>query len=113
MSAHAADLPLDAPAPARARSAPSLRWLTSARSLGALTLALFGLATLLAGLAGETAMAFWASVAVFPLVTPVAYAYVLELAIMHAVWAPAVVESFGLVAMLATLVRAVGLLEHV
>ena len=56
-------------------------------------------------------MAFWASVSIVPLVSPVAYAYVLDLSIMHGVWAPFVVETASMVLLLAGLIRSMSVLD--
>jgi hypothetical protein len=94
------------------RAIAPARHLPRARTLFAASLVLCGLAVLLAALAGESAMAFWASTSVVPLVSPVAYAYVLELAIMHGVWSPFVVETVSMAFLLAALGRSVALLDE-
>ncbi len=95
-----------------ARAIPRPSRLPRVRTLLAASLVFCGLAVAWAWIAGETAMAFWASVSVVPLVTPVAFAYVLDLSIMHGVWAPTVLDALAVVLLLAGLGRAMSLLDE-
>jgi hypothetical protein len=88
------------------------RRLPGAGTLLAASFVLCALAVGLAWLAGEGAMAFWASISVVPLVSPVAYAYVLDLAIMHGVWVPFVVLTGSMILLLAGLGRAMSVLDE-
>jgi len=95
-----------------ARAIPRPRRAPRARTLLAASLVLCGLTVALAWMGGETAMAFWAAVSIVPLVSPVAYAYVLDLSIMHGVWMPFVVETAAMVLLLAGLLGAMSVLDE-
>jgi hypothetical protein len=99
-------------APARPRAERRSLRLPGAAAFSGLSLLFCGLAVVLAMHAGENAMAFWAAVSPFPLVSPIAYAYVLDLAIMHGVWLPVVANTLGMVFLLAAAGRAFSLLDE-
>ena len=59
-----------------------------------------------AAAAGESMIAFWAVLMAFPLVTPAAFGYVVELAIQHGTYAPVVPAVLALVVGVLAFVRA-------
>jgi hypothetical protein len=84
----------------------------TARSLGALSVSCIAGASAIAALAGHTMVAWWMIACLVPLVTPVTFAYAIELSLWHGLLIVPVLAGLGIVLGLAAFGRAIAALDE-